>query len=295
MKNKNSKIFLIMLIPTFIPVILFKFIPILKIFIIAFQNWNLYDLSNIHFIGFRNFQMVFRNTNFNFLRILLNTFLWVTGSLFFQFTLGFGLALLMIKPFKGKAIYSGLVFYPWALSGFAIGLVWAWMFNGQFGIINDILQKIALIHENIGFLSDPKYALISVIIANIWYGIPFFAIMLLAALQSVPSEIYEAAEIDGAGYFKRLLYITIPYIKPTIISTTLLRTIWIMNYPQIIYAMTGGGPVNSTNILTTQMINRALDFYDYGQSSAIGLLVICIMITYAIIYLNVTSLKEFEL
>jgi len=201
----------------------------------------------------------------------------------------------MQKPFKGRGVYSGLVFYPWALSGFAIGLIWAWMFNGQFGIINDLLQKIGLIHQNIGFLSDPKYALISVIIANIWYGIPFFAIMLLAALQSVPLELYEAAEIDGAGHFKKLFQITIPYIKPTIISTTLLRAIWIMNFPEIIYGMTSGGPANSTNILATQMINKIYNFYDYGQASAIGLMIMGIMIIYAVIYLKVTYLEEFEL
>ena len=295
MRNKNSKFFLIMLIPTFIPIILLTYIPISKGFIMAFQNYNLYDLSNIHFIGFKNFQEVFSDTSFNFLHILLNTFWWVMGSLFFQFVLGFVLALLMTKPFKGRGLYSGLVFYPWALSAFAIGLIWAWMFNGQFGIINDILKKIGLIHQNIGFLSDPKYALISVIIANIWCGIPFFAIMLLAALQSVPSEIYEAAEIDGAGYFKKLFHITIPYIKPTIINTAILRTIWIMNSPEIIYAMTSGGPANSTNILATQMISKIYNFYDYGQSSAIGLVIVSTLIIYTIIYLKVTSLKEFSL
>ena len=295
MRNKNSKFFLVMLIPTFIPIVLLTYIPISKGLIMAFQNYNLYDLSNIHFIGFKNFQEVFSDTSFNFLHILLNTFLWVMGSLFFQFVLGFVLALLMTKPFKGRGLYSGLVFYPWALSAFAIGLIWAWMFNGQFGIINDILKKIGLIHQNIGFLSDPKYALISVIIANIWCGIPFFAIMLLAALQSVPSEIYEAAEIDGAGYFKKLFHITIPYIKPTIINTAILRTIWIMNSPEIIYAMTSGGPANSTNILATQMISKIYNFYDYGQSSAIGLVIMSILIIYTIIYLKVTSLKEFSL
>jgi len=295
MRNKNSKFFLVMLIPTFIPIVLLTYIPISKGLIMAFQNYNLYDLSNIHFIGFKNFQEVFSDTSFNFLHILLNTFVWVMGSLFFQFVLGFVLALLMTKPFKGRGLYSGLVFYPWALSAFAIGLIWAWMFNGQFGIINDILKKIGLIHQNIGFLSDPKYALISVIIANIWCGIPFFAIMLLAALQSVPSEIYEAAEIDGAGYFKKLFHITIPYIKPTIINTAILRTIWIMNSPEIIYAMTSGGPANSTNILATQMISKIYNFYDYGQSSAIGLVIMSILIIYTIIYLKVTSLKEFSL
>jgi len=295
MKNKNSKILLIMLIPTFTSIILLTYIPVLKGIIIAFQNYNLFDLSNIHFIGFKNFQAVFSDINFNFLHILLNTFLWVVVSLFFQFVLGFVLALLITKPFKGRGIYSGLVFYPWALSGFAIGIIWAWMFNGQFGIINDILNKIGLIHQNIGFLSDPKYALMSVIIANIWYGIPFFAIMLLAALQSVPLEIYEAAEIDGAGYFIKLFHITIPYIKPTIINTTLLRVIWIMNFPEIIYAMTSGGPANSTNILATQMINKIFNFLDYGQASAIGFVIMSIMVIYTIIYLKVTSLKEFKL
>jgi len=291
-KNDNSKIFLIMVLPSLISVILLTFVPFLSSFFIAFQNYNFHDLSNIHFIGFENFQAVFNDVNFNFLRILLNTFLWVIVSLFFQFVLGLGLALLMKKPFKGRGIYSGLVFYPWALSGFAIGLIWAWMFNGQFGIINDILQKIGLIHQNIGFLSDTRYSLMSVIIANIWYGIPFFAIMLLAALQSVPLELYEAAEIDGAGYFIKLFKITIPYIKPVIINTVLLRTIWIINFPEMIYAMTGGGPANSSNILSVQMINKIMNFLDFGEGAAIGVMIIIIMSIYVIIYLKIISREE---
>ncbi len=284
-----------MLLPTFIPIVILTYIPIAKGFVMAFQNYNLYNLTNIHFIGFENFKAIFTDTNFKFSQILLNTFIWVVVSLFFQFILGFELALLMRKPFKGRGIYSGLVFYPWALSGFAIGLVWAWMFNGQFGIVNDLLKKIGIIHQNIGFLSDPRYALPSVIVVNIWYGIPFFAIMLLAALQSVPQELYEAAEIDGANSFVKLFKITIPYIKPTIISTTLLRAIWIMNFPEIIYGMTNGGPANATNILATQMINKIYNFYDYGQASAIGVIIMIILFTYAVIYLKTTSMKELEL
>jgi len=286
---------LIMIIPTCVPIIIFTFIPILQGSIIAFQNYNLFNLSNIRFIGFKNFIAVFSDTNFSFSLILLNTLLWIGVSLFFQFVLGFGLALLMKKPFKGRGIYSGLVFYPWALSGFAIGLVWAWLFNGQFGIINDLLRRTGLINQNIGFLSDPKYALMSVIIVNIWYGIPFFAIMLLAALQSVPKELYEAAEIDGAGNVSKLFNITIPYIKPTIINTTLLRAIWIMNFPEIIYAMTRGGPANSTNILATHMINKIYSFYNYGQACAIGLIIMSMLLIYTMFYLKVTSLKELKL
>lgn len=295
MRDRNKKTFWLMLIPTFLPIILLTYYPIIKGFVMAFQNYNLYNLTNIHFIGFENFKAIITDANFRFSQILYNTLIWVIVSLFFQFVLGFGLALLMRKPFKGRGLYSGLVFYPWALSGFAIGLVWAWMFNGQFGIVNDLLKKIGILQHNVGFLSDPHYALPSVIIVNIWYGIPFFAIMLLAALQSVPQELYEAAEIDGANSFVKLFKITIPYIKPTIISTTLLRAIWIMNFPDIIYGMTNGGPANATNILATQMINKIYNFYDYGQASAIGVIIMIILFTYAVLYLRFTSMKELEL
>lgn len=268
------------------------YFPILKGVVIAFQDYTLFDMTNIQFIGLDNFRAIMSDVNFRFAQILLNTLLWIVVSLVFQFVLGFILALLMQKPFKGRGIYSALVFYPWALSGFAIGLIWAWMFNGQFGIINDIFLRLGLISAPIGFLSNPKYAMVSVIVANIWYGIPFFAIMLLAALQSVPGELMEAAKIDGAGPVRRLFSITIPYIKPTIVSTTLLRTMWIMNFPDIIYAMTGGGPSNATNILATQMINKILQFYDYGQGAAFGVVIMLILFTYAVLYLRLTSVKE---
>lgn len=292
MHKENHRFLFLILIPAFVLLALFIYFPIFKGILIAFQKYSFYDLSNIHFNGLDNFRAVFTDSNYRFAQIIFNTIVWVFVSLFFQFILGFILALLMRKPFKGRGIYSGLVFYPWALSGFAIGLIWAWIFNGQFGVLNDILLKMNLIESNIGFLSNPKFAMASVIVVNIWYGVPFFAIMLLAALQSVPEELMEAAKIDGAGPIRRLFSIIIPYIKPTIISTTLLRTMWIMNFPDIIYAMTNGGPANSTNILATQMINKILKFYDYGQGSAIGVIIMFILFTYAIGYLKFTSRKE---
>lgn len=292
-KKYNLRLFY-MLIPAFTLLVLFTYIPIVRGSIMAFQYYNMFNL-NIHFNGLENFKSIIFDKNFNFWRILLNTAVWVFVSLVFQFVLGFILALLMRKPFKGRGIYSAFVFYPWAVSGFAIGLVWSWMFNGQFGIVNDLLKKIGLINQNIGFLSDPRFAMMSVIIANIWYGVPFFAIMLLAALQSIPQELYEAAEIDGATGFQKLFNITIPYIKPTIISTTLLRTMWIMNFPEIIYAMTRGGPANSTNILATHLINKVYQFYDYGQGAALGMIIMSILFIYALFYLRILSSKEVTL
>lgn len=289
--NRNLKLF-IMVLPTIAILILFTYIPIVQEIQIAFENYNLYNLSNIYFNGFDNFINIFTSVDFDFVQIVLNTVIWVIVSLFFQFMLGFGLALLLKKPFKGRGIYSGLVFYPWAVSGFAIGLVWAWIFNGQFGLINGILMRLGIINQGIGFLSDPHIALMSVIIVNIWYGIPFFAIMLLAALQSVPEELYEAAKIDGAGRFRRLLNVTVPYIRPTIASTILLRTMWILNFPDIIYAMTNGGPANSTNTLANYMIIKMYSFYNYGQAAAIGFIIMSVLMIYAIIYLSIFSRLE---
>ncbi|HBK67374.1 MAG TPA: sugar ABC transporter permease [Firmicutes bacterium] len=293
MRDKNTGFLIALMLPAFLLLGLVIFFPIIKGSIIAFQNYNLNnDLSMVHFNGLENFKAIVTDTNFKFWQIIVNTLIWIYVSLFFQFVLGLILALLLRQPFRGRGIYSGLVFYPWALSGFAIGLIWAWMFNGQFGIVNDLLMKLHLIHQNIGFLSDPKYAMMSVIIANIWYGVPFFAIMLLAGLQSIPKELFEVAEIDGANSVKKLFFVTLPYIKATIVSTILLRTIWIMNFPEIIYAMTGGGPGNATNILATQMINKLMKFYDYGQGSAVGVMIMVILFFFATVYLKVSEAKE---
>ncbi len=290
MDKRSQKI---MLIPAFLFLSLFIYLPVIRGSIMAFQNYNMFDLRDVHFIGFKNFIDVITDKNISFLIILFNTMIWVVFSLALQFVLGFILAMLLEKPFFGRGIYSGLVFYTWALSGFAIGLTWAWLFNGQTtGLINDMLMKINLIDSPIGFLSNPKFAMMSVIAANVWYGIPFFGIMILAALQSVPKELHEAAVIDGASSIKRLFKVTIPYIKPTIVSTLLLRTMWIVNMPDIIYAMTNGGPINKTNILATQMINKVFKEYDYGQGSAIGLIIMTLLFIYSIFYLRLTSRKD---
>lgn len=294
LRNISIKGLFIFMLPAILFLFIFIYYPILQGIVIAFQNYNMFDLSDTGFVGFGNFIKVIQDPYISFFQILFNTLIWVGVSLVFQFLLGFSLALLMRDPFPGRGLYTGLVFYTWALSGFAIGLVWAWLFNGQFGLVNDILMRTGIVDERIGFFSQPKMAMTAVIIANIWYGIPFFGIMLLAALQSVPKELYESAEMDGARSARKLFNITIPYIAPTIISTTLLRTMWIMNYPDIIYAMTNGGPANSTNILATQMINTVFQQYDYGKGAAVGVIIMTILFICAFFYLHITTKMETE-
>jgi multiple sugar transport system permease protein len=291
----TGRAYLWMFLPTAVLLLLFVYFPVLRGIVTAFMRYTMLDLSKTRFNGLDNFIAIFTNPNIKFVRILFNTALWVLLSLAGQFLLGFTLALLLRKPFRGRGIYTGFVFYTWALSGFAIGLVWSWLFNGQFGVINDILIRFGVLKSPIGFLSNPRLAMMSVIIANIWYGIPFFAIMLLAALQSIPGELYESAEIDGAGKVGQLFHVTIPYIQSTITSTVLLRFMWIMNFPDIIYGMTNGGPANATNILATEMILKITKSYDFGQGSAIGFIIITILFVFAFFYLRFVARKELVL
>ena len=289
MKNKW---YVIMMLPAFLLVAVFLYFPLARGVVMAFQNYNMFDLTDVHFIGLANFKAFMFNPNISFPQILINTLVWTFFSLVFQFVLGFTLALLLKKPFRGRGLYTGFVFYGYALSGFAIGILWSWLFNGQFGLFNDLLLKAGLLDEPAGFLSTPGLAMVSVIITNVWYGIPFFGIMLLAALQSVPEELYEAAVLDGCGAVRKLFFVTIPYIRPTIISTVLLRTMWIVNFADIIFAMTNGGPVNSTNILGTLMINTVFKEYDYGIGSAVGVFIMVLLLIYAVIYLKLTKNSE---
>jgi multiple sugar transport system permease protein len=281
---------LLSLLPALLLVGVFTFYPFLKGIIMAFQEYKLFNLTNVRFIGFKNFTAALQDPMFR--DSFANTAEWVFVSLILQFLLGFILALVLNKPFRGRGIYQGLAFYSWALSGFMIGMIWKWLYNSQIGVVNDLLLRIGIIEERIGFLSDPNWALKAVISANVWYGIAFFAIMILAALQSVPAEIYDAANIDGANGTRKLLHITLPFIMPTIITTTLLRAIWIFNDPSLIYGMTNGGPAGSTHILSSFMLDKIIYGRDYGSASAVGVIMIILLLLYTLFYLAVTKSEK---
>lgn len=289
-RNSPQRFIFFSLLPTLLLVLIFTYYPFLRGIVMAFQNYQLFDLTDVHFIGLDNFNGIFTDPKFK--HAAVNSVYWVFISLILQFMFGLTVALMLNKRFRGRGIFQGFVFYPWALSGFLIGLIWKWMFNSQIGVINDLLLRIGIIHERIGFLSDPNWAMTSVITANIWYGIAFFAIMLLAALQSVPSELYEAASMDGANGTRKLFNITLPFIMPTVITTTLLRAIWIFNDPSIIYGLTNGGPAGSTHILSSLMLDKIMYGGDYGAASAIGIVMICILLLYTIFYLIVTRSEK---
>jgi len=281
-----------MLAPSIIVVLVFTYYPVIRGLPMAFQKYSLWDLNNIEWVGLDNFRRLFSQPQF--LVTIPNTIAWVFVSLFFQFTIGFALALMLKKQFRGRGIYQGSIFFPWAVSGFLIGILWRWLYNGSYGVINDLLIRIGLIDKSnpIGFLSNSNIALWSCIVANVWYGIAFFAIMIQAALQGVPDELYEAAEVDGATKFYQFWHITIPFIKPILILTTLLRVIWIFNFPELIYALTRGGPGGSTEIMTSYMLNLIMFGTDYGLAAAMGIILMLIMMVYTSLYLFVTRFNK---
>ncbi|NWQ42532.1 sugar ABC transporter permease [Bacillus sp. EB106-08-02-XG196] len=288
--SKHGLFIFLCLLPAIILVSIFTYYPLLKGVIMAFQNYSAYDLMNIKFIGLENFKTIMADIGFK--ESLVNSFYWVFFSLIPQFFIGFIVALMLRRKFKGRGVYQAFIFFPWAMSGFLIGLIWRWMLNGQGGVINDLLMKFGIIDSAIPFLADPTWAMVSVIVANVWYGITFFAIMILAALQSIPEELFEAAKIDGAGYFQQLFNITIPYILPTLIVTTLLRVIWILNFPDLIYSLTNGGPAGSTHILSTFMLEKIMYGQNYGQAAAVGVIIVFILIFFSIFYLLATKFNK---
>ncbi|BAQ30439.1 carbohydrate ABC transporter permease [Bifidobacterium scardovii] len=288
---RNALTIFLFLLPAIVFVIIFTYYPVLSGANMAFRNWNLNDLTDTSWVGWHNFKDIVSDQNFG--AIVRNSIIWVLASITPQLILGFLLALALWKRFRFRGVYQAFVFFPWAVSGFLIGILFRWMFNAEFGVINDLLEKAHLIHSPINWLAAPNTAMAAAIIANIWYGVTFFAIMILAALQSVPQDILEAAALDGAGRVRTVWSIVIPCISPTLTTTILLRVIWIFNFPDIIWAMTGGGPANQTHILTSWMV-QVNGTGDYGHGSAIGFIVVLILTMFAMVYLPLLNKKVDE-
>jgi multiple sugar transport system permease protein len=249
----------------------------------SFQSIALLKPLDTGWIGLENYANLLDDRKF--WKSLTNTLWWTFGSVSIQFALGLGLALLLNTQFHGKRLIQALVFLPWAVPTFLIALIWAWLFNPIIGPIPHWLAALGILSEPYNILSNPDIAMWGPIAANVWYGVPFFAITLLAALQSIPGELYEAADIDGATPWQSFTKITLPFLAPMIAITVMLRTIWIATFADLIFVMTGGGPANSTQILSSYIFTTAFRKLDFGYASAIAVALLLLLLTYAIILL----------
>ncbi|WP_159585315.1 carbohydrate ABC transporter permease [Chelativorans xinjiangense] len=278
--------------PALILIVTVMLVPLVVGISYAFRDVQILNPFSGGFIGLDHFRALAGDRAF--LVALKNTVWWTGASVLLQFAFGLILALLLDKPFTGRGLAQALVFLPWAVPTFLTGLNWAWLFNPVIGPLPHWLHALGILSEPNNILSDPELAMWGPIIANVWWGIPFFAITLLAALQAIPRDLYEAASIDGAGPVQRFLSITLPFLAPTIAITILLRTVWISNFADLIVVMTKGGPADRTQIVASYIFTQAFTRLDFGYASAVAMVLLVLLLVYSmlIVVLRQTLLNK---
>ena len=198
------------------------------------------------------------------------------------------MALILNQKFKGRGIARAIALVPWAVSGVLVTMLWTLMYDQSSGLINDLLMKMGIISSKVAWLSDSHTFFPAVVVAELWRGVPFFAINILAALQSIPSDVYESSAMDGCGPVKQFFYITLPFLKESIIFATLLRGIWEFNSIDMIFTLTNGGPMDQTTTLPIYMMKTAIIKGNYGYGSAIGVVTFIFLLIFAVVYIKMS-------
>lgn len=222
-----------------------------------------------HFVGLNNF--IANTQNGIFQQTLKNTFVYTGITTVFKLALGMALALLMNQHFRCRNLIRAALLLPWIIPTALSTLAWLWIFDSTYGIISWLLKSAGLIQRNVPFLGDPVLAMGSVIVVNIWRGTPFFAISLLAGLQTISQDLYEAAAIDGANAWQRFRQVTLPLIMPVLTVVTLFSIIWTFADFQVVYVLTRGGPANSTHLLATYAYTIGMTAGELGNGAAVSL------------------------
>ena len=275
----------LLLAPMLAFVVCFMIWPIINVFMMSTESYKVTKPNDRHFIGLENFVTIFTKDQI-FLKTLGNTAVYVVLSVVFQTVLGFWLAWLLTRKFKGRGVIRALALVPWAVAGLMVGIIWNLMLGQTYGVINDLLRRAGIIEMNISWFSSGSSAMFAAVIANIWRGIPFFTISYMSALSGISDDLYESAKIDGANSAVTLFRITLPMIKDTIIFTTLLRAIWTFNAVDLIVSLTDGGPNRGTTTLALYIMNTFTCSYDYGYASALAVISTLIMMVVAFVYIR---------
>jgi len=237
------------------------------------------------FTGFNNYLRIFKDKDL--IQALLQTCIWTVGSIFLQFVLGLVAALILNETFKGRGIARALLLIPWALPSVAGALSWKWLYNAQYGLLNYLLLGIHLITKPVNWLGSSSTAMFSAILTNTWRGFPFMMVMLLAGLQNISKEIFDAGAVDGVNFWQQLRYLTLPLLKPVVVVITLLSGIWTFNNYTYIYILTGGGPAGLTDILVTYVYKNGFSFFHFGYAAALSLLLFAIVLILSLGYIRI--------
>lgn len=282
----------LMLLPMLAIICIFMLYPIFNTFWLSMQEHVLTNPNAMGFNGGANFTRLVKDETF--WKAALNSVYWTVINVALQLFFGLLVALLLNQDFRMRGIFRALIFTPWAVGGILVALIWSFMFNESVGVIGDLLAKTGLVSERVSWFSKGSTSMWAMIIANTWRGIPFFAISILSALQTISGEVYESAKVDGASAFYQFRKITLPMIKDTLLLTTLLRTIWTLNVVDIIYGMTKGGPNFSTLTIPVYIMMTFNDSLDAGYASAMAVFIILVLLIFSAVYLKVGKYGEEE-
>lgn len=289
---RYDNIGLLFILPAFLYMMFFVGYPIISNIILSTQNVSVRNLVNGQkkFIGLDNYVAIFQDGVFR--KAMGNTLIFTVTCLLFQFLIGFVLALLFNNNFSFSKTVRGLTMIPWMMPMTVTALMFKFMFSTDVGIINYILKSSGIISENIEWLTTPGTAMIAVVFANVWIGIPFNTILISTGLTTIPQELYESASVDGANGWQKLTRITLPLLRPTIESVLVLGFIYTFKVYDLVYVMTEGGPVNSTHLLSTYSYKLSFDMFQYSKGSSVANILFLILLAVGMIYLNTTMQGE---
>lgn len=263
-------------------------LPLIYNLVMSFQQVDMFSLDAFSrpFVGLQNYIDLIKQPET--WPILGHTVTFVAASIAGQFVLGFGLALFFGVNFPGASWLRGLFLVSWIMPGLVVGGIWNWILSGDFGVLNYVLRESGLISANIFWRSDPNYSLWAVIIANIWLGLSFNMILLSVGLSSIPKDLYEAAELDGANVVQRFFTITLPMMRSTIGAVVSLGLIFTLQQFDLFAAITSGGPANSSNVAQYWAWDLSFRQYDFAKGATVSVIMIVFVVFASLVYVRST-------
>ena len=266
----------------------FSAFPLIYNLVISFQSVDLFTIATFDrpFVGLENYRDIVGDPLF--WPVVRNTILFVGLSVFFQLGIGLALALFFRLDFPGSTWLRGLFLAGWIMPGLVVGAIWGWLLAGDFGVVNWLIQSLGLTQQKIFWLSDPSISIYSVIIANIWLGVPFNMILLSVGLAAIPADVYEAAELDGATRLQRFFTITLPMMRAQLGAVISLGIIFTLQQFDLFAALTQGGPSNASNVLQYWSWELAFREYRIGHGSVVSVFMIIVVIFVATAYVRST-------
>ena len=290
----RSRLFITFLVlPSFVILGAVVFYPFVYNVVLSFGNMNLTRIREWQLVGLAQYIKIFTEpTQPDFYAIFGKTIIWTVVNVFFHVVLGVCLALVLNQKIPGKAVFRTILILPWAIPQYIVALTWRGLFNYEYGAINLIITKYLNLPA-VEWLRSPTEAFIACILTNVWLGFPFMMVVALGALQSIPHELYEAADMDGARWFQKLRTKTIPLIRPVMIPAISLGVIWTFNNLNIVWLVSNAGePSDNTHILVSFVYKAAFNFYNFSYASALSMVIFVILLTLTLLLMNRSKATE---